>query len=59
MKAKRFFYSVLLILFSLVLLADLGLWFLVPEAAAVTDSEPEEAFPLPEGMTFPSPRRRT
>ena len=53
MKAKRFFYSVLLILFSLVLLADLGLWFLVPEAEAASANGPKGAFALPEGMTAP------
>ena len=42
MRAKRFFYSLLLILFSLVLAADLGLWFLVPDAAEAAESGTDE-----------------
>ena len=34
MRFKRFVYSVLLVLFCLVLAADLALWFLTPEATA-------------------------
>lgn len=63
MRFKRFLYSVLLLLFVLVLIADLGLWFLVPDAqdaaAFEAGSLPEgmslpEGVTLPEGMTFPS-----
>ncbi len=42
MKVKKTIYTILLILFSLVLIADLGLWFLVPDGTAA--SEPEEGF---------------
>ena len=52
MRLKRFIYSVLLILFSLVLVADLAVWFLVPEVATV--SEPEISGSFPQGMSFPS-----
>ena len=51
MRFKRFIYSVLLILFSLILAADLAIWFLVPEAASV--SAPDSSS-FPQGMTFPS-----
>ena len=53
MRAKRFFYSLLLVLFSLVLVADLGLWFLVPDAAAASEGETGFSFTPPEGMSFP------
>ena len=51
MRFKRFIYSVLLILFSIILAADLAIWFLVPEAASV--SAPDSSS-FPQGMTFPS-----
>ncbi len=50
MRFKRFIYSVLLILFSLILAADLAIWFLVPEAASV--SAPDSSS-FPQSMTFP------
>lgn len=68
MRFKRFIYSLLLILFILILVADLGLWFLVPSGSSASVSEsvslPEgvtmpdgmdlpEGMSLPEGMTFP------
>ena len=60
MRFKKFLYSVLLFLFILALIADLGLWFLVPDAqtSAETGTLPEgmtlpEGVTLPEGMTFP------
>ena len=63
MRFKRFIYSLLLVLFALVLLADLGLWFLVPETEAADGENggfsftPPEGFPegmsLPEGVTLP------
>ena len=53
MRFKKFIYSVLLLLFTLVLIADLGLWFLVPEAGAETQETSGASFTAPEGMTFP------
>ena len=53
MRFKKFIYSVLLLLFTLVLLADLGLWFLVPEAGAATEETTSTSFTAPEGMTLP------
>ncbi len=53
MRAKRFFYSLLLILFSLVLVADLGLWFLVPDGAEAAEGGTGFSFTPPEGMSFP------
>ena len=52
MRFKKFIYSVLLILFILVLVADLGLWFLVPEAVAAEETD-STSFTAPEGMTLP------
>ena len=52
MRFKKFLYSVLLLLLVLVLIADLGLWFLVPDAQDTAF----EASSLPEGMTFPGSR---
>ena len=59
MSVKRFFYSLLLILFTLALLADLGLWFLVPEESAAEETgafafTAPEGMSLPEGVTVPS-----
>ncbi len=59
MSIKRFFYSLLLILFTLALLADLGLWFLVPEESAAEETgafafTAPEGMSLPEGVTVPS-----
>ena len=61
MRFKKFLYSVLLLLFVLVLIADLGLWFLVPDAQAASETGTlpagmnlPEGVTLPEGMTFPS-----
>jgi multidrug efflux pump subunit AcrA (membrane-fusion protein) len=59
MRAKRFFYSILLILFSLILAVDLAVWFLVPDDATVSKTEtgvsftPPEGAGLPEGITLP------
>ena len=59
MKVKRAIYSILLILFSLLLAADLVVWFLVsdPSAeAAGQESFPfasSEGMPLSEGVTLP------
>lgn len=52
MRFKKFIYSVLLILFILVLVADLGLWFLVQEAVAAEETD-STSFTAPEGMTLP------
>ena len=59
MKVKRAIYSILLILFSLLLAADLVVWFLVPDPSA--EAAGQESFPfassegmtLPEGVTLP------
>lgn len=59
MKAKRAIYSILLILFSLLLAADLVVWFLASDPSA--EAVGKESFPfassegmtLPEGATFP------
>ena len=59
MKAKRAIYSILLILFSLILAADLAVWFLVSDGSAATDKggsfsfTPPEGVTLPDGMSFP------
>ena len=49
MRFKRFVYSVLLVLFCLVLAADLALWFLTPEPTAAAGTG------LPESVTVPGP----
>ena len=54
MRFKRFIYSVLLVLFSLVLAADLAIWFLVPDASAAAGEQSGPSFSMPEGMSFPS-----
>ncbi len=54
MRFKRFLYSVLLLLFTLTLLADLGLWFLVPDGAAETGEDAGTAFVPPAGVSFPT-----
>ena len=54
MKAKRAIYTILLILFSLVLVADAALWFLVSDGQTVSESETGFSFTPSEGMTFPS-----
>ena len=59
MKAKRAIYSILLILFSLLLAADLVVWFLASDPSA--EAVGQESFPfassegmtLPEGVTLP------
>ena len=59
MKVKRAIYSILLILFSLLLAADLVVWFLVSDPSA--EAAGQESFPfassegmtLPEGVTLP------
>ena len=50
MKVKRAIYTILLILFSLVLIADLGLWFLVPDGTAAAEPEAGFTFTPPEGV---------
>ena len=54
MRFKRFIYSILLILFTLVLLGDLGLWFLVPDAENAAEGDTDVSFTPPAGMTFPT-----
>ena len=54
MRVKKFFYSVLLILFIIILAADLAVWFLLPgEAEALSAGESGFSFALPEGMSMP------
>ena len=50
MKVKKAIYTILLILFSLVLIADLGLWFLVPDGTAAAEPEAGFTFTPPEGV---------
>ena len=52
MRFKRFIYSVLLILFVLVVLGDLGLWFLVPEAQTLRE-DADAPFATWEGKGLP------
>ena len=54
MKAKKVIYSILLVLFSLILIADLGVWFFIPDTKSSV-SEADTAAPefsVPDGMTL-------
>ena len=60
MKAKKVIYSILLILFILALIADLAVWFFVPDTAASaieassgTAGPSSDSFSLPDGMSVP------
>ena len=54
MRVKKFFYTVLLILFILILAADIGVWFLLPgETEALSADDPDLSIALPEGVSMP------
>ena len=53
MKAKRFIYSILLAIFSLILAADLAVFLLVPWEEPASVAEETTAFSVPEGKARP------
>lgn len=53
MRVKRFFYSLLLILFCLVLAVDVAVWRLTPDAKTDAETDTGFSFAPPEGMTLP------
>ena len=53
MRVKRFFYSLLLVLFCLVLAVDVAVWRWTPDAKTDAETDAGFSFTPPEGMTFP------
>lgn len=53
MRVKRFFYSLLLILFCLVLAVDVAVWRWTPDAKTDAETDTGFSFAPPEGMTRP------
>lgn len=53
MRVKRFFYSLLLVLFCLVLAVDVAVWRWTPDAKTDAETDTGFSFAPPEGMTRP------